>query len=76
MSTVINNPANGEDSSGVAGMLIGIIVLVIAFILFFLYGLPMLRTNPATQEAPKSNSLDVNVTLPKTDQPKTDQPAQ
>lgn len=70
MSTVINNPGNGEDSGGIGGMLVGLIVLVIVLVLFFLYGLPMIRNSSSpAQEAPKADSLDINVTVPKTEEP-------
>lgn len=70
MPTVINNPGNREDSSGAVGMLVGLIILVIVLVLFFLYGLPMIRnSNPPAQEAPKTDSLDIKVTVPKTEEP-------
>ena len=70
MPTIINNPGNGEDSSGVGGMFVGLIILVIVLVLFFLYGLPMMRnSNPPAQETPKTDSLDINVTVPKTEEP-------
>lgn len=71
MATVINNPGNAEGSSGVVSMFIGLIVLALALVLFFLYGLPMIRNSGApAQEAPKNDSLDINVSLPKTEEPK------
>lgn len=70
MATIINNPGNGEDSSGVGGVFLGLIVLLIAIALFFLYGLPMMRdSNAPAQETPKTNSLDINVTIPKAEEP-------
>ena len=68
MATVINNPSNGEDS-GVAGMVIGIIVLIIAIGIFFIYVLPNTRgTQDAQveQETETRERVDINVTLPTT----------
>jgi hypothetical protein len=61
MTTVINTPGSGNngDNSGL-GMIVGILIAVIAIALFFIYGLPAMRGN----EAPKDDSLNVNVTLP------------
>lgn len=70
MTTVINNPGNGEGSSGVAGLLTGVIIVILFLVLFFLYGLPMIRnSNAPAQESPENNSLDINVTLPEGDSP-------
>ncbi len=55
MTTVVNNPGNGEGSG--AGMIIGVIVAIVIIILFFVYGLPALREG-------NSDTLDVNVNLP------------
>ena len=60
MTTVINNPGNGEDSSGGIGVIVSVIILLIAGALFFVYGLPMMRNS----ETPKENSIDINVKLP------------
>lgn len=70
MATIINNPGNGEDSSGAGGLLLGFILLIIVLALFFLYGLPMIRnSNTPVKEAPKTDSLDINVTVPKAEVP-------
>jgi hypothetical protein len=60
MTTVINNPGNGDGSGSSIGLLLGIIVILAAAGLFFVYGLPALQN--AT--APKSGAIDINVTLP------------
>ncbi len=64
MTTVINNPGNGEGSSGVGGAIVGIIALIIFVAIFFMYILPMIRNS----NTPQGKSIDVNVTLP-TDTP-------
>jgi hypothetical protein len=61
MTTVINNPGNGDDSSGVAGMIIGVVVLMLIGALFFIYGLPLIRNG--INNTP-SKSIDINVKLP------------
>lgn len=59
MTTVINNPGNGENSDSGVAMIVGVIVLVVVVGLFFVYVLPMIRDNNSSQE-----SIDVNVKLP------------
>ncbi len=61
MTTVINNPGNGEGSG--TGVIVGVLVAIIIIILFFVYGWPRLHGN----SAPAANSLDVNVNLPSGD---------
>ena len=60
MSTIINTPRT-DDSSG-AGLLIGIVLVIVLGALFIMYSLPMIRQNAA----PRDNGVDVNVTLPTT----------
>ena len=59
MATIINNPSGSGEGSGV-GVIIGILVAIVLIILFFAYGLPALRGNPA----PANPGIDVNVDLP------------
>ncbi len=61
MTTVINNPGNGEGSDSGVGIMIGIIVLVVIVGLFFIYALPAIRAGSAI---PQDSSIDVNVKLP------------
>ncbi|MFZ2151707.1 MAG: hypothetical protein WAV09_01210 [Minisyncoccia bacterium] len=60
MTTVINNPGNGEGSGGVAGIVVGMIALIVVIAIFFVYVLPMIRNS----NVPPQKSLDINVTLP------------
>jgi hypothetical protein len=64
MTTVINNPPSGESKSGMGmGFLVGIILLVVAGFLFFMYGLPALRQT-TENSAPQINvpdQIDVNI---------------
>ncbi len=60
MTTVINTPRNGEDTSGVS-LIIGVLVVILAIGLFFSYVLPAMRNNNAPQQ---DSQLDVNVKLP------------
>ena len=59
MSTVINNPGNGEGSDNAVGMIIGVVVLIVVIALFFVYVLPMIRDNN-----PTPSGTNINVTLP------------
>lgn len=61
MTTIINTPPSGESTG--AGFIIGIgLVVVIAFGLFFVYGLPALKNR--TNADPKT--VEVNLQLPTT----------
>ncbi|MCX6713247.1 MAG: hypothetical protein NTY66_03520 [Candidatus Vogelbacteria bacterium] len=61
MTTVINNPGNGEGSDSGAGLVIVVVVLLIAGGLFFIYGWPAIR---GTGTVPQNTNVDVNVKLP------------
>ncbi len=75
MTTVINTPRQGEDTSGVS-LIIGVLVVILAIGLFFSYVLPAIRNN----NAPQDGKLDVNVQLPAgtpgTNQPTTPAPSE
>ena len=45
MTTVINTPAAATESGGGMGMIIGLFVLMGFAFLFFVYGMPMLRSS-------------------------------
>ncbi len=59
MTTIVNSPGTGENSSGALGVIIGILVVVILAILFYIYVLPSMRSQPAEQD-----SVNVNIELP------------
>lgn len=61
MTTVINNPGNGEGSGSGVGIIIGVIVLLVVIGLFFVYALPAIRSSWVT---PQKGNIDVNVKLP------------
>lgn len=56
MTTVINNPGGGEDSSG-AGIIIGVIVGIILIVVFIFYILPAIRDNG------NNDGADINIDL-------------
>ena len=62
MTTIINTPQPKEDSSGGMGMIIGLVIVVLATFLFFIYGLPALRQirlgNPQINVP---SEIDVNI---------------
>lgn len=63
MTTIINNPPNSDGEGNGMGFLVGIILLIIVVVLFFSYGLPVLR-NSASNSAPQINvpdKVDVNL---------------
>ena len=64
MTTVVNNPPPSNDSSGGIGMIIGLIVLIVAVYLFFVYGLPAIQNVQLGTPQIKINvpsKIDVNV---------------
>ncbi len=63
MATIINNPGEGNGSS--MGTIVGLIILALVVIVFFVYGLPALRgngsgTSNTTVEVPDKVQVDVN----------------
>lgn len=62
MTTVVNNPS-GESSGSGMGFMVGMIVLAVLAVLFFVYGLPALRQSASSGgvqiEVP--DQIDVNV---------------
>jgi hypothetical protein len=58
MTTVINNPGQGEGSA--MGWIIGVVIAIILFYVFFAYALPAMQG-----AAPADNGgANINVTLP------------
>lgn len=43
MTTIVNTPPAQKDSSGVASMIFGLIIMAIIGYIFFVYGLPALQ---------------------------------
>jgi hypothetical protein len=65
MATVVNNPAPArEDGSGM-GFLLGVILLIVFAVLFFLYGLPYLTSTFSGPQVNVPGQIDVNVNNPK-----------
>lgn len=69
MATIINNPdsGGGNNNGSNVGTIIGLIVLALIAILFFMYGLPAMRGNAGTSggnsttiEVPDKVEVDVN----------------
>ncbi|MBX4210503.1 hypothetical protein KW783_00835 [Candidatus Parcubacteria bacterium] len=65
MPTVIDNrqPATVENDSTGLGFLIGILLVIILAVLFFVYGLPALRNNNSNA-TPNNNGAGINIQLP------------
>ena len=61
MATIINNPGNTEGGGSSIAVIVGVIVLVAIVGLFFVYGLPAMRSGTP---APQETAIDVNVKLP------------
>jgi len=61
MSTIVNNPSNGEGMG--VGVILGIILALIIIGLFIVYGIPALRGNPP----PSNGGVNLQVELPSGD---------
>ena len=63
MPTIINNPNSTSGDSGGWGFVVGILILVVLVILFFVYAWPSLQNNNVEKENP-DNTLNVEVNSP------------
>lgn len=59
MATIINNPSG--EGSGI-GIILGVILALAVIGIFFVYGLPAMRGNPAPADS--SNGASINIELP------------
>lgn len=67
MATVVNTPGTTtSDSSGGMGFLLGVVLLIIFAVLFFLYGLPYLTQSMQGPSVNVPGEVDVNVNMPNT----------
>lgn len=69
MTTVINNPSGNEGpkedgSNGVAGMVFGVIILIVVVALFFVYVLPAIQNSQVPEEVPNNDNVNIDVTIP------------
>lgn len=66
MTTIVNTPApassGGSDNS--SGTVIALVLVLVIGVLFFVYGLPMLRRATATPQVSVPDQIDVNVNTP------------
>ncbi|MEK7136290.1 MAG: hypothetical protein AAB821_01735 [Patescibacteria group bacterium] len=63
MTTIVNTPPTGESSDSGTGVVVGILLVLVLVILFFVYGLPALR-NDTPPTPPKTDKIDINVQVP------------
>jgi len=61
MTTVINNPGDSGDGMGM-GLMLGILIIIVAVVLFFVYGLPAIRSS----KAPNTTNITVQTPVPLT----------
>lgn len=60
MTTIINNPGDGDESNSAFGMVVGVIMFFVIVGVFIVYILPMIQ-NSRTAE---TTDIKVDVTLP------------
>ena len=63
MATVVNNPPTTSEGGGY-GFLLGVILLIVFAVLFFLYGLPYLTQSFSGPQVTVPGQIDVNVNTP------------
>lgn len=61
MATVINNPDSGARSDGGMGTLFAVVMLLLAAIVFFIYGLPYIRGATVGPQINIPSNIDVNL---------------
>jgi hypothetical protein len=66
MATIVNNPGTTTDSSGGAGFVIGVLLLLFVAFLFFVYGLPAISRSVSAPSINVPGKVDVNVNTPNT----------
>lgn len=69
MVTVVNSPGPGETESSGVGLVIGVLLAIVVIVLFFIYGLPALRTSQTQNQTPQNTSpggsnIQINVPNP------------
>lgn len=61
MTTIVNTPPTSNDNGG-AGIIIGLLVLIVGVYLFFVYALPAIRNiQMGTPQITIPANIDVNV---------------
>jgi hypothetical protein len=66
MATVVNNPQPAPSADNGNGFLLGVIILLIAVLAFFYYGLPVITSGfGGGTQVTVPEQIDVNVQQPK-----------
>ena len=60
MATIVNNPDTAPRDSGY-GFLLGVILLIVFAVLFFIYGLPYIANSFSGATVQVAEQVDVNV---------------
>lgn len=61
---MISNTTNGETSINVANLLLGILVCIVALVLFILYGLPVIRDRNTRNSTQEESEINLQVHIP------------
>ena len=64
MATVVNTPGTTTSDNNGMGFLLGVVLLIVFAVLFFLYGLPYLTQSMQGPQVNVPGKVDVNVNTP------------
>ncbi len=65
MATIVNTPASGNSDSGSTGILLGVLLIVAMVLLFYFFGLPLIRGGYSSgTQVNVPEKVNVNVQTP------------
>lgn len=67
MATIVNTPGSTSDSGNSMGLIVAVLLIAFFGILFFVYGLPMLRRSAPATEVVIPDQINVDVNTPQTE---------
>lgn len=61
MATVINTPQPAQTSNNGMGFFLGVLLLIIGVVIFFIYGIPYLQSTVSGPQVNVPSEVDINV---------------